>query len=309
MDRPISRILLLVDGSPPSESATGLTAALAAACRASVTAFSVVEPDSVRAELETALAAAVAVLMRSNPALEPAGGTAVETILAEGELVAEVVRKAEDRYDLTVLGARRRRYWEGERLSLRLWKLAKAIRTPVLLVPEGAPAKIRTVLFCTGGAHYIERGAVFAARLAAALGAGAVVLHVLPETPQIYRDWSAARPSTAQVLSGEGRLARRLRSQLHAFEKEGVAASVHLEEGPVEPGIFRAAREVGAELIVVGSAPSRGPFGTYVLGNVTREVAIRAQLPVLIVRSEPAGLIRDLWRILWEPAPPKRQTG
>ncbi len=299
-ERAIARILLRVDGSPPSEAAAALAASIAAACGASVTALSVVGPDSVRADLERALASAVAALVRS--------GSPVETALVEGELVAEVVRKAEDRYDLTILGAGRRRHWEGERLPLRLWKLSKAVRTPVLLVPAAAPPRIRTMLFCTGGAHYIERGAVFAARLASALKANAVVFHALPETPQIYRDWSAARPTREEVLSGESRLARRLRSQLHAFETEGVAAEVDLEEGVVEQEIFRAARRAGADLVVVGSAPSRGRLGTYVLGDVTREVAIHAEIPVLIVRSERAGLIRDLWKILWEPAPAKRQS-
>ena len=300
MDRPITKILLLVDGSPPSEAATGLAAVVAAACRASVTAFSVLGPESVRGDLEKALANAVATLVRS--------GSPVETALGEGELVAEVIRKAEDQYDLTILGAGRRRHWEGERLPLRLWKLSKAVRTPVLLVPAAAGPRIRTMLFCTGGAHYIERGAVFAARLASALKAHAVLFHALPETPQIYRDWSAARPSREEVLSGESRLARRLRSQLHAFEAEGVAAEVDLAEGAVEEEIFRAARRDDADLIVVGSAPSRGRFGTYVLGDVTREVAIHAEIPVLIVRSERAGLIRDLWKILWEPAPAKRAS-
>jgi hypothetical protein len=36
------------------------------------------------------------------------------------------------------------------------------------------------------------------------------------------------------------------------------------------------------------------------LGSVTRDVIVRANVPVLIVRSSPAGLLRDLWKILRE---------
>jgi nucleotide-binding universal stress UspA family protein len=59
-------------------------------------------------------------------------------------------------------------------------------------------------------------------------------------------------------------------------------------------------RELEADLIVVGSSPSRGPVRTSVLGNVTRDVVARTSVPVLIIRSSPAGLLRDLWMILKE---------
>lgn len=298
---PVGRILLLVDGSRASDAAVAFAGTVAQASRATVTAFSVVRPESVRSELEKALAAAVAVLVRT--------GAPVETAIVEGSLVAEVLKKVASGYDLTILAARRRRGWEGERLSLRLWKLAKAVPTPVVLVPEEGGGKVRTLLFCSGGAHYIEKGAEFAAGFARTLNAQAVLFHVLPATLHVYRDTGHERPSPAEVLSGDSRLARRLRSQVHTFESQGVPCTVHLEEGAsVADSIFTAAQEVAADLIVVGSSPTRGRLRTYILGDVTREVAARSRLPLLIVRSEQIRLWKDLWRILWEPAPAKRPS-
>lgn len=290
----LSRVLLLVDERPSSKSALEVAALLAGATRASVTALSVAESGASRSALEGALADAAAALGRA--------GVPVETALLgeETSLVAEVVRRAKGGYDLTVLGASSRPVLGGGRLSLRLWQLAKSVPTPVLLVPQGAPAEMKRILLCTGGELYIEEGLRFTAALASALGAAITVLHVLPEPPELYRDLAARSSSSSGYLAGESRLARQLRAQMAALEKRNVPASLAVEEGDVERTIFEVANRVEAQLIVVGSSPARGPLRASILGNATREIASRSAAPVLIVRSRPAGVLRDLWRILRE---------
>ncbi len=292
-EKTIARVLLLVADSEAARTATRFAGLVAERCGAAVTAFSVARPEEVREELERALADAAATLGKS--------AVSVETAIVEGDLIAEAAKKARDGYDLTIFGTSSRSGREGRRLSLAVWQLAKTVQTPVLLVPREAKPVVERILLCTGGERYIEKGARFVATLARCLPAEVNLLHILPIAPEMYRAWAPAPRTPDLLLAGESRLARVLRDQLAIFEKEGVAASLVLEESDsVERTIFDVCATIDAQLIVVGSSPMRGRLRTSMLGSVTRDVIVRAGVPVLIVRSTPAGLLKDLWKILRE---------
>ena len=289
----IGKVLLLVADSEAAKTATRFAAQIASRCGAAVTAFSVTRAGQVRTELERALAEAAATLGKSS--------VAVETAIVEGELIPEAAKKARDGYDLTLFGASSQRGREGRRLSLAVWQLAKTVETPVLLVPAEARPGVERILLCTGGERYIEKGARFVATLARSLAAEVTLLHILPIAPEMYRAWAPVPRSPEEMLRGESRLTRLLREQLAIFEKEEVRASLVLEESDaIERTIFEVCRRVDAQMIVVGSSPMRGALRTSMLGNVTRDVIARSDTPVLIVRSSPSGLLRDLWKILKE---------
>jgi nucleotide-binding universal stress UspA family protein len=292
-DKTIAKVLLLVADSESAKTATRFAGALAARCGAAVTAFSVARPGAARTDLERALAEATATLGKSS--------VAVETAIVEGELIAEAAKKAKDGYDLTIFGASARTGREGRRLSLAVWQLAKSVETPVLLIPRDAKPSVERILVCTGGERYIEKGVRFVSTLASCLGARVSLLHILPVAPEMYRAWAPEPRVPDRLLAGESRLARVLRDQLAIFQKEGVAANLVLEESDsLERTIFDVCRRLDAQLLVVGSSPIRGRLRTSMLGSVTRDVIVRANVPVLIVRSSPAGLLRDLWKILRE---------
>ena len=292
MSEKIGKILVLVDASAGSTAAARFAALVAEKTGAAVTALSVIRPGEVRAELETALADAAAALGKS--------ASAVETAIVEGRLVAEASVRARA-HDLAIFGASRRRGAEGRRTSLAVWQLAKSIETPVLIVPEEARPRIGRILLCSGGERYIEKGVKFVARLARGAGAEVVLLHVLPHPPELYRAWAERPIADTAILEGESRLARQLRAQRALLESEGVSVSLRLEESDsVERAVFSVCRAIEADVLAVGSAPQRGRLRTSVLGNVTRELVSRASVPVLIVRSAPPGLFRDLWKILRE---------
>ena len=289
----IGKVLLLVADSEAAKTATRFAALFAAKCGAGVTAFSVARSGDARPDLERALAEAAATLGKSS--------VPVETAIVEGDLIAEAAKKARDGYDVTVFGAAARTGREGRRLSLAVWQLAKTVETPVLLVPPDARPSIERVLLCTGGERYIEKGARFVATLAGCLAAEVTLLHILPVAPEMYRAWAPVPRTAEPLLAGESRLARQLKEQLAIFEKEGVRASLLLEESDaIERTIFDVCRRIDARLIVVGSSPMRGRLRTSMLGNVTRDVIARSETPVLIVRSSPSGLLKDLWKILRE---------
>jgi nucleotide-binding universal stress UspA family protein len=292
-DKAIARVLLLVADSESAKTATRFAGVLAARCGAAVTAFSVVRPSEARTDLERALAEATTTLGKSS--------VAVETAIVEGELIPEAAKKARDGYDLTIFGASSRTGREGRRLSLAVWQLAKSVETPVLLIPPAAKPSVERILVCTGGERYIEKGVRFVSTLARCLGAQVSLLHILPVAPEMYRAWAPVPRTEERLLEGESRLARVLRDQLAIFQKEQVAAGLVLEESDsIERAIFDVCRRIDAQLLVVGSSPLRGRLRTSMLGSVTRDVIVRASVPVLIVRSSPAGLLRDLWKILKE---------
>jgi nucleotide-binding universal stress UspA family protein len=292
-DKAIARVLLLVADSESAKTATRFAGVLAARCGAAVTAFSVVRPSEARTDFERALAEATTTLGKSS--------VAVETAIVEGELIPEAAKKARDGYDLTIFGASSRTGREGRRLSLAVWQLAKSVETPVLLIPPAAKPSVERILVCTGGERYIEKGVRFVSTLARCLGAQVSLLHILPVAPEMYRAWAPVPRTEERLLEGESRLARVLRDQLAIFQKEQVAAGLVLEESDsIERAIFDVCRRIDAQLLVVGSSPLRGRLRTSMLGSVTRDVIVRASVPVLIVRSSPAGLLRDLWKILKE---------
>lgn len=290
--RSFSKILLLVDGSPASQAAARFLLPLAEACGAAVTAFAVALPESNRAELESALAETAAELGR--------GGLPVETAIVPGELVAEVVRKAAAGYELTAMALRRKD--SGGRLSVARWKIASRVATPVLAIPAATAPGVHRILVASGGERYIERGLHATADFAKRLGAAVTLLHILPPMPDLYRGWEERDRSSAEFLKSQGRLSRQLRSQITLFERAGVPCKFLLRLGDVDENLFLAAREEQADLLVIGSSPARGAFPSYVLGNLTRQIISRSQWPVLILRSAPRGLLRDLWAILKEPA-------
>ncbi len=68
-----------------------------------------------------------------------------------------------------------------------------------------------------------------------------------------------------------------------AAQTEGLTVKVHSESGPPAEAIVRAAEQVGADLIVVGSKGMRG--ARRVIGSVPNSVAHNAPCNVLIAKT------------------------
>lgn len=74
--------------------------------------------------------------------------------------------------------------------------------------------------------------------------------------------------------------------------KTKLGATVHgpaiVETGEARDGILKAAKEVSADLIVIGSHGRRG-VKRLVLGSVAEDIVRRAPCPVLVVRMKEAS--------------------
>jgi nucleotide-binding universal stress UspA family protein len=66
-------------------------------------------------------------------------------------------------------------------------------------------------------------------------------------------------------------------------EKNGFAVQLHMREGKPPEEILKAAEELGAEMIVIGSHGWCG-FERYIFGNVARKVLKISDIPVLVIK-------------------------
>jgi nucleotide-binding universal stress UspA family protein len=130
-----------------------------------------------------------------------------------------------------------------------------------------------------------ERALSFALDLAERLGAGVIVLHAYDAPVLGFPDGTAALPAlvelTGQIQSAaaaalEG-VARRVRSR-------GVPLDTVLRQGPAWSEIDAAARELGADLIVMGTHGRRG-VSRALMGSVAEKVVRTAPCPVLTVHG------------------------
>ncbi|HLH55078.1 MAG TPA: universal stress protein, partial [Verrucomicrobiae bacterium] len=220
-----------------------------------------------------------------------------ELITKVGNPIEEIVRRtAESNFDLVVIGAVRKDARGPFWLSSKAYKIVKEVDPPVLIV-AGKTVALKKVLICSGGKSYIDDAVKLTGKIARGLGAPITLLHVVPELPAIYAHLPKMHESTDWLLKSNTELGINLRHEKETLENLGVAAEVKLRRGPVLEEILREIREGENDLVVTGSALSRG-LRTYVLGDVSREIVNRASCAVLVVRSRERGesqRLRGLW--------------
>jgi nucleotide-binding universal stress UspA family protein len=104
--------------------------------------------------------------------------------------------------------------------------------------------------------------------------------------------WAGASVEGLDAVTGQTRVS--LEEQLGwwvARSVDAAGASTSLRDGPVVPGILAAARDVGADVIVMGTH-GRSGFERLALGSVTEKVLRKAPCPVLVVPSREDAVVR-----------------
>jgi nucleotide-binding universal stress UspA family protein len=148
----------------------------------------------------------------------------------------------------------------------------------------------RRIVLAVDGSAPSERAVTVCADLAAALSAAVTVVHVTVDpvmvvppvapteamiTPPVLSDQALREAETA----GQGILAR----AAAALRARGVEATPRQPRGPVALRVVELAREVQADLIILGSR-GHGRLEELLLGSVSDGVARQARCSVLIVR-------------------------
>lgn len=271
------KILICNDGSEQAERAMRFGAMIAAGCKAEVTLLGIKETAG---DSETLLDS----LKRGQALLEDKK-IEVELITKSGKPIEEIIKRTfETSYDLVVIGAVRKAAGGSFWMSSKTYKLIKEIRPPVLSV-AGKSTTASRILICSGGKAYIDASVRLTAEIARGLGAAVTLLHVTSELPGILAHLPRMEQDTDFLLSSQSELGQNLRREKETLENLSVTTEVKLRQGPVLTEILREIREGSYDLVVTGSAPSRG-FRTYVLGDISREIVNRAACAVLVGRSQ-----------------------
>jgi nucleotide-binding universal stress UspA family protein len=146
---------------------------------------------------------------------------------------------------------------------------------------------IKTILFPTDFSPATQTALELAGSLAKDHDARLIVLHVL-ERPVVVQSGVMTPPPPEPSL-GEQR--EKLREQLDRIQppRPGVRIERRLEEGDTATAILEVARELRADLIVMGTHGRTG-LHRLLMGSVAETVVRKAACPVLTVKSPmPAG--------------------
>jgi len=153
---------------------------------------------------------------------------------------------------------------------------------------------IRTILHPTDFSEQSRYALRAACALARDYGARVVILHVAQPPTFAYAE-DAIPPEPEEYLE-------EAREQLRQLElpDSRLRAERRLEEGDPVTAILRVAREVGADVIVMGTHGRRG-LGRLLLGSVAELVVRRAACPVLTVKRPVSEALPSLGEAALEP--------
>jgi nucleotide-binding universal stress UspA family protein len=284
------KILICSDGTQSAETTIHLGGLLAGPLKAETTLLGIAETSQDEQPLRDAL--------QKQAQLLQGRGVSLVVFVQTGDPVRQIVdQTSKTKYDLVVVGARWTgavgEYWR----SKTTYEVIKAIQPPVL-VAIGECEQLKRFVVCTGGKEFIEQAVQFTGKLAAAVGASVTLLHVMAEPPAMYADLVRMEEDVGQVLESKSELGTNLRRQKRELERLGVSADVRLRHGIVVDQVFEEVIQGNYDLIVTGTSQARGLLRHYIMGDLTRSILNRANVPVLVARAGPPKVVRTLWRAI-----------
>jgi nucleotide-binding universal stress UspA family protein len=284
------KILICSDGTQAAEPAIRLGGLLAGPLKAGTTLLGIAETEQDEHPLHDALHTQ-AQSLRGH-------GISPDIIVQSGEPVRQITdQSSKAAYDLVVIGARWTgavgEYWR----SKKTYEVIKTVQPPVL-VAMGERKQLKRFVICTGGKEFIEQAVQFTGRLAAAVNASVTLLHVMAEPPAMYADLVRMEEDVSQLLESKSELGTNLRRQKRELDRLGVSVEVRLRHGIVVDEVFAQVSEGDYDLIVTGTSQARGLLRHYIMGDLTRSILNRANVPVLIARAGAPKPGRTLWKAI-----------
>ncbi len=137
----------------------------------------------------------------------------------------------------------------------------------ILIAVDGSPASL----------HALEYGATMAARL----GVGVLLMHVLPQVSLPLGGSLGALSELQEALQEEG--TRLLEAMEEKARAHGVAVSSELATGEPASLLSERAEAPDVELVVMGSR-GQGTVARLLLGSVATQVVHLCTRPVVVVR-------------------------
>jgi nucleotide-binding universal stress UspA family protein len=136
------------------------------------------------------------------------------------------------------------------------------------------------ILLATDGSEYSEGAAKFLKSLQFNPDDEISILHVVSWVP-ILNEWESLFPDFQYVRQGV--VPKILESAENILKSGKAKVSSTFLEGFPDKEIVETVKDTGIDLVVMGSRGIRG-IGSYIVGSVTRLVAIHSPRPVLIIK-------------------------
>jgi nucleotide-binding universal stress UspA family protein len=201
-----------------------------------------------------------------------------------GQLPVEAIVDAATRLraDLIVVGTRGLTGLKHVVLGSVAERTVRLAPCPVLTVKEDdAGAELRRIVvatdFSTPGEHALGVGV----SLAKQLGAEVHVVHAFDIPLAMVTPYEVTVPD-GLIREAREAARKKLDTALDAIRKQGLEATGHLGEVPAAPAIADVAREVKADLVVIGTHGRTG-LKHVLLGSVAERTVRHAPCPVLTV--------------------------
>lgn len=269
----LNRVLVATDGSDYSAGAIRTGVALAKANGAQLVGLSIALYNPEYSTLVPNLAEEAE--KRARGALESfvaeAGEHAVTVTIEAGDPSTGILEGAKQQQaDVIVVGRRGKRGLARMMVGDATAKVIGHAHCAVLVAPRAGRLWEKCVLLATDGSPHSEAAAGAAGHLAKKAGLPVTVVSVVTSSHSSARRQEALDAVTAKVLK---------------LKSMGVAAEGKVVEGRPDEAIVKAAEEVGADLIVMGSHGRTG-LVKVLLGSVAERVIGQAVCPVLVVKPQ-----------------------
>ncbi len=145
-------------------------------------------------------------------------------------------------------------------------------------------ASYRTLLVATDFSEDADAAVTAAAELGGVLGARLHLLHVYPPVVDLFHTFGVDIPPLAMPEIRRS-AAVRLDQDLKRIRDAGCEGEWHLREGAAAEEIVKAAQELGADLLVMGTR-GRGGVSHALAGSVAERVMRLARCPVLTLKAQ-----------------------
>ncbi len=266
------KILLCTDGSRNSLAAVSMGGRLASALNADTTLFAA----GVRGQrVYKALDRARQTLNTFN--INP------KTLVGIGQPISQFAKQVQQiGYDLVVIGYRKRKAWEKALAGSAATKVVNRATTSTLVVREGRQ-DIRRILIGIGGNGFTAELAKWGAVIAAAVGAQVTLIHVESAPPLMYAGLEEVHQTLTEFLETDTPAAHALRRAADILNLAGVSANIKLARGVAERELLRTAQYGDYDLVMLGSSWARPALDRLIMQNVTRNILLHTNRPVLVV--------------------------
>ena len=157
-------------------------------------------------------------------------------------------------------------------------------QSPVPVIEVHHPVeRLERFLICTGGTERANDAIETGSLLASKTGAQTTLLYVTGTVPSMYTGLDQMDETLQEILDTDTPLSRHLHHGAEIMERYNLKAKLELRHGVPSDTIITSAESGDYDLIVLGASRVGKNLRNWLLGNVSKQVIERTNIPVMVV--------------------------